>query len=67
MKPSAAEHRVVLLVVALVTAAGAVQAQTPFDDRLSGNWGGVRSSLADHGVTFELESASYYQGLLSAR
>lgn len=48
-----------------MAAAGAAQAQTPFDDRLSGDWGGVRSNLADHGVTFELESASYYQGLLS--
>lgn len=65
MRPAAALQRMPLAAVGVVALAGAAQAQESFDDRLSGDWSGVRSRLADHGVTFDLESASYYQGLLS--
>jgi porin len=32
---------------------------------LTGDWWGARSSLADHGVTFDLRYTSFYQGLES--
>jgi len=32
---------------------------------LTGDWGGVRSSLADNGVTMDLRYTSFYQGLAS--
>jgi porin len=35
----------------------------PFSDRLLGDWGGVRSSLADHGVTLNLDGTYSLQGV----
>lgn len=40
-------------------------AESPFSDRLTGDWGGVRTGLGERGVTVDIESAHYYQGLLS--
>jgi porin len=34
-------------------------------DRLTGDWGGVRSQLEEAGLTFDLELTQFYQGLLS--
>lgn len=34
------------------------------DDRLAGDWGGVRTRLQDMGVGIELDSTHFYQGLL---
>lgn len=38
-------------------------AADPFADRLTGDWGGARSSLLAHGISFDLESTHFYQGL----
>jgi carbohydrate-selective porin OprB len=32
----------------------------PFSDRLTGDWGGARSTLAEHGVTMDLEWTNYF-------
>lgn len=63
-------HRELLVVhVLLFTAMSATQTVAadakPFDDRLSGDWGGARTTMANQGVTFDLDSTNYYQGLLS--
>jgi len=34
-------------------------------DKLTGDWGGTRGWLADHGVTSQLEMTGFYQGLFS--
>lgn len=34
-------------------------------DRLTGDWGGLRSQLKQHGVTFDLDLTQFYQGLVS--
>jgi len=39
-------------------------AADPFADRLTGDWGGLRSDLAAHGLTLDVESTHFYQGLL---
>ncbi len=33
--------------------------------KLTGDWGGLREQLRDHGLTFDLSSTSYYQGTAS--
>ncbi len=38
---------------------------SPFRDKLTGDWGGVRTNAAAYGVTFELDSTHYFQGLLA--
>lgn len=45
--------------------AGQPEAEAPFSDRLTGDWGGFRTRLAERGFTIDLESTHYYQGLLS--
>ena len=42
----------------------AAPASDAFADRLTGDWAGARNGMADHGVTFDLDSTNYYQGLL---
>lgn len=37
----------------------------PFPDRLTGDWGGLRTALAERGVSVDLASTHYDQGLLS--
>ncbi len=37
--------------------------EAPFSGRLLGDWGGVRSSLADHGVTVNLDGTYSLQGV----
>ena len=59
-----------LLVVSLLTASAFAESPDPEDSiwtrsRLTGDWGGLRSSLADNGLTFDLEYTPTYQGLLS--
>ncbi|HBW57768.1 MAG TPA: hypothetical protein DEF27_08175 [Oscillatoriales bacterium UBA8482] len=41
------------------------QPPNPFTDKLTGDWGGFRSTLADQGMTFDLEFTQFYQGLVS--
>lgn len=38
-------------------------ATAPFADRMMGDWGGGRTTLAEHGLTFDLESTHFYQGM----
>jgi porin len=40
-------------------------AANPYAEKLSGDWGGQRTRLAEHGITFDLESTHYYQSLVS--
>ena len=39
----------------------------PWDSRpkLTGDWGGLREQLRDHGVTFDISATTYYQGIAS--
>src|ERR1700730_11185610 len=39
----------------------------PRDSRpkLTGDWGGLRSQLRDHGFTFDISATTYYQGIAS--
>lgn len=39
--------------------------RTAEDDTLTGDWGGVRTTLAEHGMVTELSTTGYYAGLLS--
>jgi porin len=34
------------------------------DTKLTGDWGGERSKLAEHGITFDITATQYYQGVL---
>ena len=34
-------------------------------EKLTGDWGGLRSDLADHGLSFDLRATQYYQGVAS--
>jgi porin len=43
----------------------AVAADVPFSDRLTGDWGGARATLAARGITIDFDSTHYYQGLIS--
>jgi hypothetical protein len=40
-------------------------APAPFADQLTGDWGGLRTWMAEHGVTLEIESLHFSQGLLA--
>jgi porin len=53
-----------ILSVALMVFSSAAFAESVFSDRLTGDWGGVRTTLADHGVTLDFDWTNYYQGLL---
>lgn len=59
-----------LLLVTLLTISVLAEAPAPKESiwnssRLTGEWGGLRSSLADKGLSFDLEYTSTYQGLLA--
>lgn len=49
----------------LMAASTVALADAPFPDRLTGDWGGLRTTLAARGITADLESTHYYQGLMS--
>lgn len=51
--------------MAFVACGAAGAADAGFSDRLTGDWKGVRTRLFEAGITFNVESAHYYQGLLS--
>lgn len=54
------------LMTALFLAASAPAfSESAFSDRLTGNWGGLRSTLAERGVTFDLDWTNYDQGVVS--
>lgn len=36
-----------------------------FSDRLTGDWGGARATLAERGINVDLDSTLFYQGLVS--
>ena len=36
-----------------------------FRPKLTGNWGGLRDQLRDHGFSFDISSTTYYQGIAS--
>lgn len=38
---------------------------SPFSDRLTGDWNGLRTRLADRGIRADIDSTHYYQGPLS--
>jgi len=40
-------------------------AAKPYSDRLTGDWGGLRTQLAEHSLSLDLDSTQFYQGLLS--
>lgn len=40
-------------------------AADPFTSKLTGDWGGFRRSLAEQGLSLDLEHTQFYQGLLS--
>ncbi len=59
-----------LSLIASATPSVIAQSAAPADtiwtrSRLTGGWWGARSYLADHGVTFDLEYTSTFQGLMS--
>lgn len=39
--------------------------RSPFYDRLTGDWGGARTTLAERGITVDFDSTLFYQGLIS--
>lgn len=55
------------MVLAGLLAVAPASAQDSFwtRDKLTGDWGGARTTLANHGVGFELDASGYDQGLLS--
>ncbi|HEY0938548.1 MAG TPA: carbohydrate porin [Steroidobacter sp.] len=62
------ENKVPVYSLTCVVAAmfgSAALAESSFSDRLTGDWGGARARLYQRGMTVDLESAHYYQGLLS--
>jgi porin len=46
-------------------ASSTAAAESRFSDTLTGDWGGLRSRLADNGVRFDLSYTQYYNGLFS--
>jgi porin len=46
-------------------ATGANLASAPYADRLTGDWAGARTNLANHGLSLNLEYTQFYQGLFS--
>ena len=40
-------------------------AEARFDHTLSGDWGGARSALADHGLSLDLRYTQFFDGLLA--
>ena len=57
--------RLLSYVLSVVMLATPAFAQSAFTDRLSGDWGGVRTTVADHGITLDFDWTNYYQGLLA--
>jgi porin len=55
--------RLPLLLTCLVPVS-AIHAEDAFPDKLTGAWGGARSTMAEHGVSFDLDWTNYYQGLM---
>lgn len=49
----------------LATLATPASPESPFPDRLTGDWNGLRTRLADRGIRVDIDSTHYYQGLLS--
>jgi porin len=54
-----------LLTTAVLAVGSPALAQSESSDRLTGSWGGLRTSLAERGVTFDVDWTNYYQGLVS--
>lgn len=54
-----------LLLGLLAHAVAAQDAAAPFADRVTGDWRGARTNLVERGITFDLETTQYYQGLVS--
>lgn len=54
-----------LLPAALLLLSPAGSAGQAFEDKLTGDWSGLRTQLADQGVDLNLDFTQYYQGLLS--
>lgn len=54
-----------LLLGLLAHGVSAQEAAVPFADRVTGDWRGTRTNLADRGISFDLEWTNYYQGLVS--
>jgi porin len=57
------KHLLPLILSALIPASAACAADA-FSDKLTGDWGGARTSMAGHGVTADLDWTNYYGGLL---
>lgn len=53
------------IAAAAFAVAGAAFAESPFEDRLTGGWGGARQSLADRGITIDADWTNFYHGLVS--
>jgi porin len=53
-----------IVLAALVALGTAASAEPAFQDRLTGDWGGARTSLAGRGITLDFDWTNYYQGLL---
>ena len=68
-KRSLAWVKAVSFAVALALLAGPALAKAGGSiwtrDKLTGDWGGARDWLADHGVTSQLEMTGFYQGLFA--
>jgi porin len=73
ISPSRFTYTILVVVCLAWLDAGRVYGQTasppaPFDGpwesrpKLTGDWGGVREQLRDHGVTFDVSATTYYQG-----
>ncbi len=58
-----AKHILAIALCGLTTTAFAQR--TAEDDTRTGDWGGVRTTLAEHGMVTELSTTGYYAGLLS--
>lgn len=72
MNGIAAEHvntaasRLLRWIAAAFAMTGAAFAESPpFEDRLTGDWGGTRQSLADRGITIDVDWTNFYYGLVS--
>lgn len=48
---------------AKASAGPALASENPFADRLTGDWGGARTSLRDHGLTIDLNGVYTFQGV----
>ena len=60
------ENRVDISALGMIPATAAY-ADTPFADRLTGDWEGARTSMGERGVTTDLDWSNYYQGEVRRR